>query len=261
LLQAPASAIPLVRSIGTTTHLPSTTYKTRALTMAATNEKTKPQQKPTLGRVLVIGGCGFLGHHVVRLLVENWDCSAVSVLDLRCGRNRRPDSDGVEYIEADITDEPKLVDIMKRLRPDVVVHTASPLATGTNVSNELFRRVNVDGTRSVVAACQQTGVKALVFTSSASIMSDNRSDLINVNETWPVIRGAAQAEYYSETKVTQHPPSRSLYTPPIFLYTCCSSGLVPKSVHLLTNASPLSLARPKPSPSSWPPTGRRASRC
>ncbi len=159
--------------------------------------------RPSLGRVLVIGGCGFLGHHVVRLLLRDWRCAAVSVVDLRCARNRRPASDGVEYVEADITDADGLAGLLAdRLRPDVVVHTASPPAQGSGpVANALFRRVNVDGTRAVVAACRRAGVKALVYTSSASVLSDNRSDLINANEDYPVIRGKAQTEYYSETKV------------------------------------------------------------
>ncbi|KAI1437533.1 C-3 sterol dehydrogenase/C-4-like protein [Xylaria sp. CBS 124048] len=157
-------------------------------------------EQPSLGRVLVIGGCGFLGHHVVNLLLRDWK-SNVSVIDLKCQRNRRPDSDGVTYVEADITDNDGLLKAFDRLKPDVVIHTASPPAQGaSHVSNEIFYKVNVEGTRAVIAACQQSGVKALVYTSSASVISDNKSDLINANEEYPVIRGKLQSEYYSETK-------------------------------------------------------------
>lgn len=150
---------------------------------------------------MVIGGCGFLGHHVVRLLLRDYQCSSVSVIDLRCSRNRRPESDGVKYFEADITDAAKLEKIFNEARPDVVIHTASPAAqSNDSVSHALFKKVNVDGTAAVIKACQATGVKALVYTSSASVMSDNRSDLVNADERWPVIRGKDQSEYYSETK-------------------------------------------------------------
>jgi hypothetical protein len=42
-------------------------------------------------------------------------------------------------------------------------------------------------------------------------MSDNKSDLINADERWPLVRGHAQTEYYSETKVRPSliPPSHS----------------------------------------------------
>ncbi|KAL2122496.1 hypothetical protein VTJ04DRAFT_2951 [Mycothermus thermophilus] len=158
------------------------------------------EAKPDLGSVLVIGGCGFLGHHVVRLLLRDYKAT-VSVVDLRCTRNRRPDSDGVSYFEADITDSDKLESIFAKVKPDVVIHTASPPAQGNDkVSHALFKKVNVDGTAAVIKACQKTGVKALVYTSSASVISDNVSDLINADERWPTVRGKAQTEYYSETK-------------------------------------------------------------
>lgn len=164
-------------------------------------------KKIDLGHVLVIGGCGFLGHHVVNLLVRSY-AGAVSVVDLTCTRNRRPDSDGVNYYEADITDADKLLSIFQKAKPDTVIHTASPQAEGENkVAHALFKKVNVDGTKAVVEACQKTGVKALVYTSSASVISDNVSDLINADERWPVIRGKLQSNYYSETKVCTSPLS------------------------------------------------------
>ncbi|KAI1501747.1 3-beta hydroxysteroid dehydrogenase/isomerase family-domain-containing protein [Biscogniauxia marginata] len=200
-----------------------------ATTTTTTN--TAPVAQPQLGRVLVIGGCGFLGHHVVNLLLRDWKCDAVSVVDIRCQRNRRPASDGVEYVEADITDGEGLVEVFGTLRPDVVIHTASPVAQGGGATDELFRKVNVEGTRAVIDACRRSGVKALVYTSSASVLSDNRSDLINANEEYPVIRGKKQTEYYSETKAhaeqlvleanrTEAPPSSSSSpSPGLFLTT------------------------------------------
>ena len=65
----------------------------------------------------------------------------------------------------------------------------------------MYKKVNVDGTSCVIEACQKSGVKALVYTSSASVISDNASDLINADERWPIIPPTAQTEYYSQTKV------------------------------------------------------------
>ncbi len=84
----------------------------------------------------------------------------------------------------------------------MVIHTASPAPQAASATSDaLFKKVNVDGTQCVIETCRKTGVKALVYTSSASVVSDNKSDLINVDERWPVIRGKDQTEYYSETKV------------------------------------------------------------
>ncbi len=165
----------------------------------------------SLGKVMVIGGCGFLGHHVVNLLVRDYvpkqTAAGVSVVDLRCDRNRQPDAAGVQYFEADITDVERMTAVLKEAAPDVVIHTASPAAqSSTRVADALFYKVNVEGTRTVIDACKATGVRCLVYTSSASIISDNRSDLINADERWPVVRGKDQTEYYSETKVRLSPP-------------------------------------------------------
>ncbi|KYK55429.1 C-3 sterol dehydrogenase/C-4 decarboxylase family protein [Drechmeria coniospora] len=153
-----------------------------------------------LGHVLIIGGNGFLGHHIVNqaLASSAWAASAVTSIDLRCDKNRNAKA---TYRECDITDAPRLLALFEELKPDVVIHTASPVASGqTAVAHDLFRKVNVDGTRAVVEACQRSDVKALVYTSSASVISDNQTDLLNADERWPVIRGAQQHEYYSETK-------------------------------------------------------------
>ncbi|KUI54028.1 Sterol-4-alpha-carboxylate 3-dehydrogenase, decarboxylating [Cytospora mali] len=161
------------------------------------------EKKHDLGKVMVIGGCGFLGHHIVDLILRDYT-AAVSVIDLRCTRNRRPDSDGVRYFDADITDASKLVTIFDEVRPDVVIHTASPAPhAGASIANELFKKVNVDGTQAIVDVSKKTGVKALVYTSSASVASDNINDLINADERWPIPRGKDQSEYYSETKAPE----------------------------------------------------------
>ena len=68
-------------------------------------------------------------------------------------------------------------------------------------NNDLYYKVNVEGTKCVIEACQKTGVKALVYTSSASVISDTINDLVNADERWPVIPAKAQTEYYSTTKV------------------------------------------------------------
>ncbi|KAL3417621.1 3-beta hydroxysteroid dehydrogenase/isomerase [Phlyctema vagabunda] len=165
--------------------------------MATTRQssaKSAAAPKRPLGKVLVIGGCGFLGHHIVELLQRSYNAS-VSVIDLRTSSNRK---DGVTYVDGDITKLESLLPVFEQIRPDVVIHTASPTLAGG--SRELYYKVNVEGTKCVIEACQKTGVKALVYTSSASVVSDNSSDLINADERWPVIRGKKQTEYYSETK-------------------------------------------------------------
>src|SRR2546421_342220 len=120
---------------------------------------------PSLGSVLVIGGCGFLGHHIVKLLHTSYKC-ILSVVDVRTTRNRLEGA-GVSYFECDITSPEALDGVFAQTKPDVVMHTASPAWLQTS----LMKKVNVDGTKAVIEACRRAGVRALVYTSSASVVS------------------------------------------------------------------------------------------
>ena len=112
-------------------------------------------KKANLGKVLVVGGCGFLGHHVVDLLLRDY-AAKVSVVDLRCTNNRRPDADGVQYFDGDITDAARLVSIFEEIKPDAVIHTASgrrrklsaarcatrnPVAVAVNIKRDVTGRM------------------------------------------------------------------------------------------------------------------------
>lgn len=157
-------------------------------------------QKPTkqLGSVLVTGGCGFLGHHIVSQLLESYS-ARISVLDLRTDRNRLP---SVTYYDGDITSEAAVYKVLEEVKPNVIFHTASPVPfDDSSNSNALYLRVNVEGTRNLLDLAAAIGcVKAFVYTSSASVIHDAVSNLINADERWPVLRAPQQREYYAETK-------------------------------------------------------------
>lgn len=147
-----------------------------------------------LGSVLVIGGCGFLGHHIVSRLLEN--NAKVSVLDLRTTRNRIP---SVSYYDGDITSAAAVQSVLENVKPQVIIHTASPVVASGNTT--LYHKVNVEGTRNLLeCAGKLGGVKAFVYTSSASVVHDSISDLMDADERLPVLRSPQQREIYAHTK-------------------------------------------------------------
>ena len=191
------------------------------------------EKRPTmpLGSVLVVGGCGFLGWHIVDQLLNfpsETDPSAalpkitddarfkvsllgdryprcvakVAVVDLRTTNNRLP---GAQYYDGDITSVDSMMEVFRAVKPDIVIHTASPSMLEGN--KPLLRKVNVDGTKTLLeVAGGEHGnwggkCKAFVYTSSSSVVHDTQSNLVNVDEEWPYVRGEQQLEYYSETKV------------------------------------------------------------
>lgn len=159
----------------------------------------KSEKPPrSLGSVLVVGGCGFLGHHIVSQLLESYDAQ-VSVIDLRTELNRFPLA---KYYDADITSESAVRSVLTEVKPTVIIHTASPNFVSDEGTNKaLYKKVNVNGTQNLIDRAGEIGcVKAFVYTSSSSVIHDSISPLINADERWPTLRAPLQREYYSETK-------------------------------------------------------------
>lgn len=148
--------------------------------------------------VLVIGGCGGLGHHIVKQLLEKNDASNVTVFDLGTERNV---ISGVKYIKGDLGSLDDVRNALQEVKPQVIFHTASPLPMGQKNTEKLYERVNIEGTRFLLESISELDcVKALVYTSSSSVIHNNLTDLINADETRPKCYLPEQTEFYTHTK-------------------------------------------------------------
>jgi sterol-4alpha-carboxylate 3-dehydrogenase (decarboxylating) len=140
--------------------------------------------------VVVVGGCGFLGRHLVEGLVARG--YRVRVFDLCTSFSH----EGVEFYTGNLCEKEDLLPVLSGA--GVVFHCASPPPSSND--RELFYHVNVGGTRTLLAACQEAGVGRLVLTSSASVVYEGR-DILNGTEDLPY--AARPMDYYTETKILQ----------------------------------------------------------
>jgi len=115
-------------------------------------------------RVLVTGGAGFIGSHVVDRLLA--DGHAVHVVDnLSTGRRAQVNPAARLHV-CDIRSR-ALDDAFAAARPEAVVHAAAQTAVGRSVADPLFdASVNVLGTLAVLEAARRARVGRAVFTSS-----------------------------------------------------------------------------------------------
>jgi UDP-glucose-4-epimerase GalE len=121
-----------------------------------------------MARLLVTGGAGYIGAHVLRAL-RRAGHSAVVLDDLRAGRAEFVE--GAELVRADVGDSAALADVFGRRGPfEGVLHFASSIEVGASVARPLaFYRNNVSASTALLEASVAAGVHAFVFSSSAAV--------------------------------------------------------------------------------------------
>jgi sterol-4alpha-carboxylate 3-dehydrogenase (decarboxylating) len=150
-----------------------------------------------LGSVFVIGGCGLLGHHIVKFLLETGDATNITVFDVSTKHNRYEDPK-VEYITGSITSREDVLSALKKTKAKVIINTASP--DPLVPIPKLLEEVNINGTRNVLDCAIECGIKIHVYTSSAGIAQNSHDDIIWANETWELPDNPVDGEVYTRTK-------------------------------------------------------------
>lgn len=139
--------------------------------------------------ILVIGAAGHIGNVLVRELVRRGYSVKALVLP---GEDCSPLADSKpEIIEANILNFGALKAAMTDV--DVVFHLASLVALVPE-QYELMRKVNIEGTANVIKACQETGVKRLIYTSSIHAFGRPDKNLV-IDETLPFDTAIAGGGY------------------------------------------------------------------
>ncbi len=119
-------------------------------------------------RVLVTGGCGFLGYHLIkRLLRDKHEVYVVDVPRVDTKRIRGFGSD-ITLLEADITNGEYLHMIAKEVNPDYAFHLAGYGVNAKDCDATRAIKVNVIGGANLVQALSGTGCKRLVNIGSSA---------------------------------------------------------------------------------------------
>ena len=148
-------------------------------------------------RVLITGGAGFLGTRVAEALATRSDVELVVAADVR-----QPHQNvvGVSFEDCDVTLPDSLPPLLKRHRINAVVHLAAIVSPGRD--HELEYRVDVDGTRHVLKACAEAGVRRIVVSSSGAAYGYHPDNPAWLRETHPV-RGNDEFPYSRHKRLVE----------------------------------------------------------
>ena len=144
-------------------------------------------------RILVTGGAGYIGAHTVRLLLEQGH--DVTVVD-NLSKGYRHNVPAGRLFEFDIADTAALAGLMRHKRPEAVIHFAAFIAVGESMRQPArYFANNLGGSLSLLTAMVETGVRHMVFSSTAAVYGDPPSSPIL--ETFPI----KAVNPYGESKV------------------------------------------------------------
>ena len=147
-------------------------------------------------KVLITGGAGFIGSHLVRLLQAKGE--GVAVADNFSTGLRENLPDGTAVYECDVT-SPELANVFEAVRPDAVVHLAGQTTVHVSMADpELDAMQNVIGSVRVLEQARQCGVKRVIFASTAASYGDVAEDHLPIDEFEPL----APLSFYGLSKVT-----------------------------------------------------------
>ena len=144
-----------------------------------------------MANILVTGGGGFLGRHIVNLLLERGD--QITVLN----RSKYLDLEerGVTCLTGDLRDAESVKNAVSG--KDVVFHVAAK--AGIWGPEQDYYGINVTGTENILSACKSEGVKKLIYTSSPSVAFGTEA-IVNGDESLP----------YPDSYLTSYPKTKAI---------------------------------------------------
>lgn len=181
-------------------------------------------------KVVVTGGAGFIGSHLVRFLAEEKGLEVHVVDDLSTGLESRVEKfpKGVSFHQVSIVHGDKLLEIFSGAR--AIFHQAAIPSVPRSVDDPVGTTlVNVQGTLEVLEAARKVGVKRVVFAASSSAYGD--TEVLPKQEDMPMnpLSPYAVAKCAGETYMSIYARLHGMETVALRYFNIFGPGQDPKS--------------------------------
>ncbi len=121
--------------------------------------------------IFVTGAAGYIGSVVVERLLANGD--AVVAFDNLMQGHRAAVPEGARFVEGDLRDRARLMQVLAEVRPDAVMHLAAESLVGKSATDPAaFYETNVMGGLNLLDAMRAASVTHLVFSSTAAVYGE-----------------------------------------------------------------------------------------
>jgi UDP-glucose 4-epimerase len=147
-------------------------------------------------KVLVTGGCGFIGSHLIDALVDS-GYTVVNVDDLSADNDQFYFNENVKNYHFDICNTKQLISVSKGC--EFIFHLAAESRLGASIANP--RKAidsNIKGVVSVLEAAQANKIKGIVFSSTSSIYGLNANFPLKETEREDCLNAYASTKYAAE---------------------------------------------------------------
>lgn len=146
--------------------------------------------------ILVTGGAGYIGSHVVKQLIENTDHDITIIDNLSTGHNQTivtleemaaEKRNRLRFIEADLADFALIESIFAVNKFDALIHFAASIVVPESVANPLkYYMNNTVNTTNIIKLCNDYNVGKMIFSSTAAVYGEPSSENIPVKESCPL---------------------------------------------------------------------------
>lgn len=147
--------------------------------------------------ILVCGGAGYIGSHMVRMLAENGH--AVAVFDNLSAGHEEAVRAGT-LVKGDLLDRAALQTLFSSHRFDAVFHFSALTTVGESVREPAhYYENNVVGTLNLLAAMREAGVERFVFSSTAAVYGNSQSGTIGEDHPLAPINPYGRSKLFIES--------------------------------------------------------------